>query len=128
MIESGLEFLRLTGGSFSIHQGRLMSKERPTSRRPDGSSRKLSKPRSKRKGEDTASLLEAAQLSVGQFLRAARESLHMTQAEVAEKTRESPWQLSRAAVSAIERGQNFPGLEAMLALSNVLHIDPKELI
>jgi tetratricopeptide (TPR) repeat protein len=52
----------------------------------------------------------------------------MTQAQVAEKTRESPWQLSRAAVSAIERGQNFPGLEAMLALSNVLHIDPKELI
>lgn len=52
----------------------------------------------------------------------------MTQAEVAEKTRDSPWQLSRAAVSAIERGQNFPGLEAMLALSNVLHIDPKELI
>jgi tetratricopeptide (TPR) repeat protein len=52
----------------------------------------------------------------------------MTQAQVAEKTRGSPWQLSRAAVSAIERGQNFPGLEAMLALSNVLHIDPKELI
>ena len=36
--------------------------------------------------------------------------------------------MSRAAVSAIERGQNFPGLEAMLALSSVLHIDPKELI
>jgi tetratricopeptide (TPR) repeat protein len=52
----------------------------------------------------------------------------MTQAEVADKTRDSPWQLSRAAISAIERGQNFPGLEAMLALSNVLHIDPKELI
>lgn len=127
MIESGLEFLGLTAGSISI-QGRYMSRDRPTSRRPDARSRKLSKPRSTRKGEESASLLEAAQLSVGQFLRSARESLHMTQAEVADKTRESPWQLSRAAVSAIERGQNFPGLEAMLALSAVLHIDPKELI
>jgi tetratricopeptide (TPR) repeat protein len=43
-------------------------------------------------------------------------------------TRESPWRLSRAAISAIERGQNFPGMEAMLALSNVLYVDPKELI
>jgi len=43
-------------------------------------------------------------------------------------TKESPWQLSRAAISAIERGQNFPGMEAMLALSSVLYVDPKELI
>ena len=43
-------------------------------------------------------------------------------------TRTTPWQLSRAAISAIERGQNFPGMEAMLALSNVLYVDPKELI
>lgn len=43
-------------------------------------------------------------------------------------TRSTPWHLSRAAISAIERGQNFPGMEAMLALSNVLYVDPKELI
>jgi len=43
-------------------------------------------------------------------------------------TKKTPWQLSRAAISAIERGQNFPGMEAMLALSNVLFVDPKELI
>ena len=43
-------------------------------------------------------------------------------------TKGTPWQLSRAAISAIERGQNFPGMEAMLALSNVLFVDPKELI
>jgi len=43
-------------------------------------------------------------------------------------TKDSPWQLSRAAISAIERGQNFPGMEAMLALSNVLYVDPRELI
>ena len=43
-------------------------------------------------------------------------------------TESTPWQISRAAVSAIERGQNFPGMEAMLALSNVLFVDPKELV
>jgi tetratricopeptide (TPR) repeat protein len=43
-------------------------------------------------------------------------------------TRQTPWHLSRAAISAIERGQNFPGMEAMLALSHVLYVDPKELI
>ena len=105
-----------------------MTEERRASRRHESRSRKVSKPRSGRKSEDATELLQAAQDSVGSFLRATRESLRMTQAEVAEATRQSPWQLSRAAVSAIERGQNFPGLEAMLALSNVLHIDPKELI
>jgi transcriptional regulator with XRE-family HTH domain len=73
-------------------------------------------------------VLVAAQVSVGNFLRATRESLSLTQAQVADRTKGSAWQVSRAAVSAIERGQNFPGLEAMLALSNVLRIDPKELI
>jgi transcriptional regulator with XRE-family HTH domain len=72
--------------------------------------------------------LKAAQVNVGAFLRSTRQSQRLTQAEVAGRTRDSPWQLSRAAVSAIERGKNFPGLEAMLALSSVLHIDPKELI
>ena len=105
-----------------------MTEERRANRRHESRSRKVSKPRTGRKEAGASELLQAAQHSVGGFLRATRESLRMTQAEVAEATRHSPWQLSRAAVSAIERGQNFPGLEAMLALSNVLHIDPKELI
>ena len=96
-------------------------------RRRESRARKLSRPR-RGKADRSADVLGSAQVSVGNFLRSTRELLRMTQAQVAEKTRESPWQLSRAAVSAIERGQNFPGLEAMLALSNVLHIDPKELI
>jgi tetratricopeptide (TPR) repeat protein len=91
-------------------------------------SRKLARRKTARGTQSTLDLLQAAQVHVGNFLRTTRESLNLTQAEVATRTRESPWQLSRAAVSAIERGQNFPGLEAMLALSNVLHIDPKELI
>ncbi len=69
-----------------------------------------------------------AQVAVGNLVRLAREGMRLTQAEVAEATRKGTWQLSRAAVSAIERGQNFPGLEAMLALSNVLYLDPKEII
>jgi len=105
-----------------------MSPERPTTRRRETRARKPSKPRKHGKPDRSADVLGSAQVSVGNFLRSTRESLRMTQAQVAEKTRGSPWQLSRAAVSAIERGQNFPGLEAMLALSNVLHIDPKELI
>jgi len=105
-----------------------MSRERPTDRRHEPRARKVSRSRSSRKPEGTTEVLETAQVSVGRFLRSTRQALHLTQAQVADKTRDSPWQLSRAAVSAIERGQNFPGLEAMLALSNVLHIDPKELI
>ncbi|MCP3979282.1 MAG: helix-turn-helix transcriptional regulator [bacterium] len=69
-----------------------------------------------------------AQQAIGSFLRATREAQQLTQEQVADLTKDSPWQISRAAVSAIERGQNFPGLEAMLALSNVLYIDPKELV
>ena len=76
----------------------------------------------------TAQRLESAQSAVGNFLRATRTAQNLTQAQVAEMTRESPWKLSRAAISAIERGMNFPGMEAMLALSNVLYVDPKELI
>ena len=62
------------------------------------------------------------------FLRTTREAQRLTQEQVSAMTKGSPWQLSRAAISAIERGQNFPGMEAMLALSTVLYVDPKELI
>jgi len=101
--------------------------ERPSARRQRTRATNLSKRRSA-PAPKPRSDLEAAQINVGAFLRSTRQSQRLTQADVANRTRESPWQLSRAAVSAIERGKNFPGLEAMLALSTVLHIDPKELI
>jgi len=69
-----------------------------------------------------------AQRSIGHFLRTTRTAQGLTQDQVAAMTRQTPWHLSRAAISAIERGQNFPGMEAMLALSHVLYVDPKELI
>lgn len=107
--------------------------EEPTSRRQRVVERRPARlrgalARASRGRTGQLSTLEEAQLSVGSFLRTTRESLNLTQAQVAEETRKGPWQISRAAISAIERGQNFPGLEAMLALSNVLQIDPKELI
>jgi transcriptional regulator with XRE-family HTH domain len=72
--------------------------------------------------------LTAAQQAVGMFLRTTREAQKLTQEQVSAMTKGESWQLSRAAISAIERGQNFPGMEAMLAISNVLFVDPKELI
>jgi tetratricopeptide (TPR) repeat protein len=99
-----------------------------TTRRAGSRAGNASGPGKPRRSSGTKTLLGAAQITVGRFLRATRESLKLTQAQVAERSRRTPWQLSRAAVSAIERGQNFPGLEAMLALSNVLNIDPKELV
>jgi len=72
--------------------------------------------------------IEAAQQAIGLFLRSTREAQKLTQEQVSKMTRNSPWQLSRAAISAIERGQNFPGMEAMLALSSVLYVDPKEIV
>jgi transcriptional regulator with XRE-family HTH domain len=72
--------------------------------------------------------ITVAQNAIGNFLRATRTAQNLTQEQVASMTRGSPWKLSRAAISAIERGQNFPGMEAMLALSNVLFVDPKELV
>ena len=105
--------------------------------RSDGGGRRTEQARSKDRvktktahggSESPSARLAAAQKAIGNFLRATRASQRLTQQQVATLTRKSPWQLSRAAISAIERGQNFPGMEAMLALSHVLYIDPKELV
>jgi transcriptional regulator with XRE-family HTH domain len=96
--------------------------------RRTGAEKSRTRDRSKGAAESPSARLAAAQKAIGNFLRATRASQHLTQQQVATLTRKSPWQLSRAAISAIERGQNFPGMEAMLALSHVLYIDPKELV
>ena len=69
-----------------------------------------------------------ARLEVGRFLRRAREAQRLTQNAVSEMTRSGPWPISRAGISAIERGENFPGLGAMLALQRVLRVDLDALI
>jgi transcriptional regulator with XRE-family HTH domain len=95
---------------------------------PGGSGRDSTGDRTSGRSKRAETRLTAAQQSIGSFLRATRTSQKLTQEQVAAMTRNTPWHLSRAAISAIERGQNFPGMEAMLALSNVLYVDPKELI
>lgn len=108
------------------------SKKSPRSRRKGSGTRRISRT-SARSGasareQAAARRIEEAQRAIGNFLRATRAAQNLTQAQVATMTLKSPWKLSRAAISAIERGQNFPGMEAMLALSYVLHVDPKELV
>lgn len=123
-------------GGVGVHELPLMPKnksgagEKATARRAGESTRGRRRGRAitARKPLDTLTRLETAQQAVGIFLRTTRESQNLTQEQVSSLTRGASWQLSRAAISAIERGQNFPGMEAMLALSNVLYVDPKELL
>ena len=65
---------------------------------------------------------------VGSFLRSVREGQNLSQDQVAALSGGGAWRLSRSAISAIERGRNLPSLEALIALSRVLHIDPLEVI
>lgn len=63
--------------------------------------------------------------AVGAIFRLARETQHLSQYQVAELT---GGQISRTSISDIERGQNLPGLGALVCLSRVLHVDPLEVI
>jgi len=62
------------------------------------------------------------------MLRAARESQGLTQYQLAELTEGGAGGVSRAAISGIERGTNLPGLEALVSLSRVLHLEPAEIL
>ena len=61
------------------------------------------------------------------MFRAARESQGLTQYQLAELT-EGSGSVSRATISGIERGASLPGLEVLLALSRVLHLEPVEIL
>ena len=52
----------------------------------------------------------------------------LSQERLARLTSDLPWPLSRSAISAIERGRYLPGIEALLAYSKVLHLDPEEVL
>ncbi len=64
--------------------------------------------------------------AVGEIFRKAREAQQLSQTQVAELTRGRPGQISRAMVSLIERGRHLPGLEATVALSRALNVEPME--
>ena len=66
--------------------------------------------------------------SVGHVFRAAREQLNLSQAQVAALTEDHSGRVSRAMISSIERGRCLPGLKAMVSLTRVLHVEPKEIL
>lgn len=65
---------------------------------------------------------------VGLFLRATREAQKLSQQQLAELTRGEPGSVSRAMISAVERGRHLPGLDVLLTLSRALHFSPTEIL
>ena len=65
---------------------------------------------------------------IGQFLRRTREAQNLSQEQLAALTDGRPGRVSRAMISAVERGRHLPGLEVLLTLSQVLHISPNEVL
>jgi len=65
---------------------------------------------------------------IGLFFRVTREAQNLSQEQLAALTRRSPAHVSRAVVSAVERGSHLPGLEVLLTLSQVLHVSPNEVL
>ena len=58
--------------------------------------------------------------TVGALFRAARRSQELSQEQLAALTRGRPGRVSRAMISAIERGVHLPGLEVLLTLAHAL--------
>src|SRR5881296_1940134 len=66
--------------------------------------------------------LDLAPRAVGSLFRTARESMRLTQEQLAALVSERPWQVSRAEIGAIERGRHLPGLVTLIGLSQALHL------
>jgi tetratricopeptide (TPR) repeat protein len=66
--------------------------------------------------------------AVGAMFRGARERQGLTQYQLADLTDTGVARVSRGAIAGIERGECFPGLEALVALSRVLHLDAADVI
>ncbi|MCP3980661.1 MAG: tetratricopeptide repeat protein [bacterium] len=65
---------------------------------------------------------------IGLFLRSAREAQNLSQDQLAALTRNRPGSVSRAMISAVERGLHLPGLDVLLTLSRTLHVSPGEVL
>jgi tetratricopeptide (TPR) repeat protein len=66
--------------------------------------------------------------SVGAIFRASRELLGLSQHQVVQLTTERGHHVSRSALCDIERGCNLPGIESLVALCEVLQIDPRVIL
>lgn len=65
-------------------------------------------------------------VAVGAAFRSARESQRLSQDQVAALTH-SP-RVPRTTISSIERGENLPGIEVLVALTRALHLDPSAIL
>ena len=64
--------------------------------------------------------MAAARQAIGRFLKSTRQTMRLSQAQVAVLASRNSLPLSRAAISAIERGLHLPSLEALLTYWNAL--------
>lgn len=63
------------------------------------------------------------------MFREAREAQHLSQEQLADLTDgQLGGSVSRAMISAIERGQALPGIKVLLSLTGVLHVEPAEVV
>ena len=72
--------------------------------------------------------MAAARQAIGRFLKSTRQTMRLSQAQVAVLASRNSLPLSRAAISAIERGLHLPSLEALLTYWNALQVDPMEVL
>lgn len=71
---------------------------------------------------------DALAATVGRIFRAAREEQRLSQEQVAALSASRSAGVSRTLISAIERGRSLPGIEALVSLSRVLNIEPREIL
>ena len=61
--------------------------------------------------------------TIGQNIRAHRQSQHMSIEELAFKA-----ELSKNYLSLVERGQNTPSLETLISIANALHVSADQIL
>jgi DNA-binding XRE family transcriptional regulator len=66
--------------------------------------------------------------TVGRNFRTAREEQRLSQEQVAALSSGHSGGVSRTLISAIERGRNLPGIEALVSVPRVLNIEPREIL
>ena len=77
---------------------------------------------------ETAQAITECKRAVGSYLKEMREAAHLTQQRLAELCEGDLAGLSRQAIGAIERGEQLPGVGALVVLSRVLRFDPREVL
>ncbi|MCP3981146.1 MAG: tetratricopeptide repeat protein [bacterium] len=122
--------LTLHGSTTGICRGgRVPSKSMTRSGRTTDRGRSKGRPKTVKRSPGKAASSDRAALgeSIGALFRTAREVQGLSQDQVAALAANPSGSVSRTTVSSIERGR-LPNLEALVALSRVLHVDPGEVL